>query len=338
MALFNRIREATAQVADRARWVSLKAERIDAFADELVPRSAAESGAGGGSGGGAEQVTEQVTEQADPAHHLRDEEESSLAFVLTMDAVNFGSGWFPHLRKRPGASGYFTIAGGLKDHFDRAGPLAPSQLATIGADECARIFGQAPARAPVTELMELFAQSWRDLGALVNARFGGSFVGLVKAADNKAERLVEILGAMPLYRDVEWYGDLEVPFYKRAQITCADLASTFGESGLGRFDDLDAMTIFADNLVPHVLRKEGVLEYHGDLLERIQAGELIGLGSAEEIEIRALAVHAVERLSAILTARGQPAPPRRLDSILWHRGQSPAIKAEPRHRTRCTYY
>jgi hypothetical protein len=129
-----------------------------------------------------------------------------------------------------------------------------------------------------------------------------------------------------------------VPFYKRAQITCADLASTFGESGLGRFEDLDAMTIFADNLVPHVLRREGVLEYHGDLLARIRAEELIGLGSAEEVEIRGVAVHAVERLSAILTARGKPVPPRRLDSILWHRGQSPAIKAEPRHRTRCTYY
>ena len=216
--------------------------------------------------------------------------------------------------------------------------MAPSQLAEIEADECARIFGQAPGSGPVAELMALFARSWRDLGALVNADFGGSFVGLVKSADNSAERLGEILGAMPLYRDVEWYGDLEVPFYKRAQITCADLASTFRESGLGGFEDLDAMTIFADNLVPHVLRKEGVLEYHGDLLGRIQAEELIGLGSAEEIEIRALAVHAVELLSARLAARGRPVPPRRLDSILWNRGQSPLIKAEPRHRTRCTYY
>ncbi len=330
MGLFDRIREAAAEVADRAQWVTLKTERLDAFANELVPGPAAKTDAGG--------IPEQDADQADPAHHSREDPESSLAFVLTLDAVNFGSGWFPHLRKRPGASGYFTIAGGLKDHFDRLGPLTPSHLAEIEADECARIFDQAPASAPVSELMELFARSWRDLGSLVSAGFGGSFAGLVKAADNRAEGLVKILGAMPLYRDVEWYGDIEVPFYKRAQITCADLASTFGESGLGRFEDLDAMTIFADNLVPHVLRREGVLEYHGDLLARIRAEELIGLGSAEEVEIRGVAVHAVERLSAILTARGKPVPPRRLDSILWHRGQSPAIKAEPRHRTRCTYY
>ena len=30
--------------------------------------------------------------------------------VLQLDAINFGSGWFPTLRKRPGLSGYRTIA------------------------------------------------------------------------------------------------------------------------------------------------------------------------------------------------------------------------------------
>ena len=29
---------------------------------------------------------------------------------------------------------------------------------------------------------------------------------------------------------------------------------------------------------------------------------------------------------------------RRLDYLLWHRGQRPEIKAHPRHRTRCSYY
>ncbi len=38
-------------------------------------------------------------------------------------------------------------------------------------------------------------------------------------------------------------------FYKRAQIVASDLAL----AGVARFADLDRLTIFADNLVPHVL-------------------------------------------------------------------------------------
>ena len=39
--------------------------------------------------------------------------ETRAAYWLTLDAINFGSGWFPTLRKRDGLSGYNTIAAGL---------------------------------------------------------------------------------------------------------------------------------------------------------------------------------------------------------------------------------
>jgi hypothetical protein len=334
--LFEQIRRAAKEVAERAKWVRLNEERLVSLADVLGDVPVDDGGEW--SPGSSEGSPLPGTANPDPVHDGRADADSTLAFILTLDAVNFGSGWFPYLRKRPGQSGYFTIAGGLKDHFDRHGVLAPSALEEIQADECARIFDQPLELAPASELMDLFARSWRDLGALVNARFGGSFAELVKAADHRAESLVRILAEMPLYRDVEHYGDLEVPFYKRAQITCSDLATAFRGSNFGRFDDLDGLTIFADNLVPHVLRREGVLDYDPDLLRRIQAEELIVLGSTEEIEIRALAVYATERLSKLLTSRGRHVLPRHLDTVLWNRGQSGAMKSEPRHRTRCTYY
>ena len=318
MGLFGSIREAAAGVSARANWVRIDASALAGLADVLAQSVEAPA--------------------ADPAHHRREDDASTLAFVLGLDAVNFGSGWFPLLRKRAGGSGYFTIASALEAHFDREGPIDPAILAGIDGDACARIFGQQDAPAPVGDLMDLFAESWRDLGALVMGRFGGSFAHLVECADHRAETLVEILASMPLYRDVERYGSMQVPFYKRAQITCADLALAFGESGLGAFVDLDDLTLFADNLVPHVLRREGVLVYDPDLLRRIRAEELLPAGSDEEIEIRALAVHAVELLSAALAARGRPVPAWRLDGLLWHRGQTAAMKSEPRHRTRCTYY
>jgi hypothetical protein len=71
------------------------------------------------------------------------------------------------------------------------------------------------------------------------------------------------------------YKGRKVPFYKRAQLMAADLWVAFGGRGPGHFDDLERLTIFADNLVPHVLRVDGVLLYEEALASRIEAEELI---------------------------------------------------------------
>jgi hypothetical protein len=117
-------------------------------------------------------------------------------------------------------------------------------------------------------------------------------------------------------------------FYKRAQIAGNDLAL----AGVARFDDLDRLTIFADNLVPHVLRCDGVLVYEPALAARIDDERLLPAGR-EEREIRACALHACELLGARLDV-----PPRVLDMWLWNRGQAPDLKARPRHRCRTVYY
>ncbi len=92
---------------------------------------------------------------------------------------------------------------------------------------------------------------------------------------------------------------------------------------MAEFHDLDRLTIFADNLVPHVLRVDGVLRYDPALAARIDAGELLPPGE-EETEIRACALHACE-----LIARRSGVPPRTLDGWLWNRGQAPRYKARP---------
>jgi hypothetical protein len=117
-------------------------------------------------------------------------------------------------------------------------------------------------------------------------------------------------------------------FWKRAQIAANDLAL----AGVAEFADLDRLTIFADNLVPHVLRVDGVLRYDPSLAARIDAGELLPPGE-EEHEIRACAVHACELIAA-RTAM----PARLLDTALWTKGQAPRYKSVPRHRTRTVFY
>ncbi|MEA2438811.1 MAG: hypothetical protein QOH76_235 [Thermoleophilaceae bacterium] len=235
-------------------------------------------------------------------------------YMLTLDSINFGSGWFPTLRKRPGSSGYYTVAWALADRFRAHGPWTNDELRELDAASVAEVLGQDSSH----ELMELYARALRDLGTFLGDR---SALELVASADSSAERLASMLASgMPLFDDRG--------FYKRAQIVPNDLAL----AGVASFDDLDRLTIFADNLVPHVLRVDGVLRYETSLAAAIDREELLPVGEQEE-EIRACAVHACELIAARLGV-----PPRVLDTWLWNRGQERRYKARPRHRTRTVFY
>jgi hypothetical protein len=259
-------------------------------------------------------------EEADPpaldpeAHYLEGTPGDVATYLLTLDAINFGSGWFPTLRKRPGRSGYFTVAWSLADRFRAHGPWSNAELRRIDADEVAHVLGQ-DARHP---LMALYADALRDLGRFLGER---TALELADEAQGSAERLATLLArGMPFFDDRG--------FYKRAQIVPSDLAL----ASVAEFRDLDRLTIFADNLVPHVLRVDGVLRYDRALAAHIDAERLLPPGR-EEQEIRACALHACEQL-----AERTGIPPRVLDIRFWNRGQAPEYKRVPRHRTRSVYY
>jgi hypothetical protein len=250
----------------------------------------------------------------DPAiHYLEGPREAVARYLLTLDSINFGSGWFPVLRKRPGCSGYTTVATMLSDRFRAEGPWSNAELRSLDTRTIAATLGQSPD----LELMALYAEALRALGRWLGERSTLDVLDENRSAELLATRLAS---AMPLFDDRG--------FYKRAQIVPANLAL----AGVAAFEDLDRLTIFADNLVPHVLRCDGVLVYEPRLAAHIDAGRPLRVGPQER-EIRACAVHACELLSARLGVA-----PRVLDNWLWNRGQSPRYKALPRHRCRCVYY
>jgi hypothetical protein len=278
------------------------------------------------------------TPQLDPQSHYLDHGEDTLAFILTLDSVNFGSGYFPHLHKRPGMSGYFTVASSLNDFFKNHGPVSARHLRELTTANCAEIFDQDLKNLPVKELMQHFAAALNDLGQYLHKNFDDDFGTLVAAANASVDRFVEILIRMPYFNDVELYDTAKVTFYKRAQLAAADLALAFDGAGPGSFKNLDNLTIFADNLVPHVLRLDNVLTYDKNLLDRINAGKLIPPGSKGEVEIRACAVHAVELIKNELHSKDRRITSSSLDYMLWNRGQQSNYKAQPRHRTRTVFY
>ncbi|MDQ2759553.1 MAG: queuosine salvage family protein [Actinomycetota bacterium] len=301
------LRRACARVAQRARSVRIERDAIAEYAAGLPLRT-------------------QSPPPNPEAHLLSGTAEERAAFWLTLDAINFGSGWFPELRKRDGRSGYFTIAMGVRERFSTQGAWSAHELTQLTSAEIATSLRQSPGH----ELMSLFAGSLRDLGCHVAAEHGGRFASVLHAGAGSAPALAQVLGGWACFADTSTYDRFAVPFLKRAQIATADLA----RAGVVDLPDLNRLTIFADNLVPHVLRLDGVLRFDFELVGRIDAGELIEHGSPEEVEIRACALHAAE----LIVAQRPGSCAAEVDSLLWHRGQQPRYKASPRHRSRCTAY
>jgi hypothetical protein len=253
--------------------------------------------------------------------------EQSVAFVVCLNAINFGSGWWPTIRKRPGHSGFFTIAIALGERFRRDGAWAAGELAVLSSEELANVLGQDQAHPLIAD----FARSLRDVGERLEADHGGSFEALVESSGGSAPQLAGVLAGWRSFADVSTYEGKEVPFFKRAQLVPADLS----RSGLARLEGLERLTAFADNLVPHVLRLDGVLRLDDGLIAAIETEDLLVHGSSEEVELRACAVQAVELLAAASERRLSPAE---IDDILWNRGRRPRYKAVPRPRSRNTAY
>ena len=126
---------------------------------------------------------------------------------------------------------------------------------------------------------------------------------------------------MPFYADTG--------FYKRAQITANDLV----HAGVASFSDVDELTAFADNLLPHVLRTDGVLVYRPELAAAVDQGRELPAGGEMEREIRACAVHACELLADRLGVA-----PRTLDNWLWNRGRNAPYTDGRPHLTRTVCY
>src|SRR5688572_25396893 len=99
-------------------------------------------------------------------HYLEGTREDVTAYLLTLDAINFGSGWFPTLRKRPGMSGYYTIASSLADRFRARGPWTGAELRGLQPGELGPTLGQRPDHP----LIALFTDALRSLGSFLGDR------------------------------------------------------------------------------------------------------------------------------------------------------------------------
>ncbi|MEL7209309.1 MAG: queuosine salvage family protein [Actinomycetota bacterium] len=335
------MRQSCAALTDQARLVAIDDERLVALAADLAGELAAQPAARDQPEPGPAPHPEVAASGGGPAGP--DAVEAAVRRVVTLDAINFGSGYHDVIDKEPGRSGARTMAarlGRALDELDRQPPAAALDwMRALTPAGCAAVFGQSLDHPEQAELMGLFTTALGQLGDFVAERHAGSFASLVEAADRSARSLTAALLAMPFYQDrapVPELPSLEVHFYKRAQITAADLARELPGWAPARFTDLSHLTAFADNLVPHVLRIDGVLRVDDAVVDDIDRGVLLPPGGRAELELRAAGVEAVERLTRAI-GRGDVRA-MDIDLALWERGGHPHYKAHRRHRTRGPFY
>src|SRR2546429_1929987 len=158
MGLCEDVRRNCAEIAANARSVQIEVDRVGAI--EPGPPAALHP----------------------QRHYLEGSREDVAAYMLALAAINFGSGWFPALRKRPDCSGYFTIAWALADQWRQHGPWSAAELRALDRATVAEALGQDPAGA----LMALYARALRDLGSYLGDR---SALQAIEADGESAEGL-----------------------------------------------------------------------------------------------------------------------------------------------------
>ena len=252
---------------------------------------------------------------------------------------------------------YEHVAVGLRRALDEdRGCLDPSRLVTLDGPGL-RALLRWPRTLPLENER---ARLLREIGAGLTRHWNGKVANLIHAAAGDAPSLVDLgVQTFPGFRDatVDPRDGRQVFFYKRAQIFVGDVWGRFGGEGLGAFgDSIGELTMFADYRVPVVLRQLGILKYSDAFASVVDEGRtLVPSGSADEIDMRACTVQAVERMKHALEARlakeielrpalgsGEAAAPAvtsvALDWFLWTQGEKRRDDSPPHHRTMTVFY
>lgn len=201
-------------------------------------------------------------------------------------------------------------------------------------------------------------------------KYDGKFENCIKSVGGSAKQLLDlIVREFKCYRDEADYEDKRVSIYKRAQILIGDIWACFHGKGVGQFDDIQEITMFADYRVPQVLIHFGCLEYTAELLEHLKKGIYVTValisendilfyfflekplvnGSPEEVEIRCASIYIVEQVKKIVLQNLEQNHPELpliqvnsilIDHFLWDYRRKYAKELEyiPFHQTVCIYY
>jgi hypothetical protein len=285
-------------------------------------------------------IEEEVT-WAHPCHYF-DGTEESIRWIFVLDVLNHcfwpdpGEPVWTVTLRDTGYSGYWGLAASLKRAVEQGIPITDARYLTgIPRADLQGIFsgeGEIP-------LFEERLANLREAGRAISTSWGGDIMNLLRACGGSGIRLVlEVVNTFPSFRDEAVYDGEKVFFWKRAQIFAANLYAAFAGEGIGKLAGMDGLTAFADYKLPQVLRELGIIAYSADLADKIDTFQAIEPGGEEEVEIRAVTLHAVETLRVGFAEKGRKVSSIAVDEWLWRLGQLDEFRTKPYHRCRTIFY
>ena len=296
----------------------------------------------------------EVVPASSPFELSEEESERSAALLLAWNALNFSYypdpamprwRWLSPDGQEIGADDEANGVVAALTELNKGGDMLlanPTYLQGIDAKTLNEsLFKPAPGAGPLP-LAEERAAALRQVGEGL-ARRGCTPLGLVKAANRSAARLVAmLLEEFPLYADVQEVGSYRLPFNKRAQL-CVSMLHASGVAG--GFTDMECLSVFADYRIPQLFRVKDVqiFELTPRLEAEIDEGKPIARGAEDEVRLRAATVWAAALIGDALRKKEKGAEgvtQAQLDYYLWKLAvkRDAAGELPTFHRTRCTAY
>lgn len=300
----NPVREATAFVVKHAQYVHIQQKRVE----DVVRKSLAHHKAPPIWGA--------------PFHYISEDKERQLAWLFLVDTMNFCFWTDGERRFR-----CRQFAATMKRLFETSITEDPLLFfRNISYENFCNLFDD-------NGVLQCKHERWKyaqTVSSFFLDNYNGSIQQFLEQTDYSASKLVDaIVTRIPVFQDEAIYHKKHVPFHKRAQLLVSDM---WGANV--PIIDMDYLTAFADYRIPQILYSLGILSYVPELEKRIRSHEHIAPGSAEEVEIRAATVQAVDLITHSL---GNTFLPFQTDWLLWNESQTITMSI-PHHRTVTTAY
>lgn len=231
--------------------------------------------------------------------------EFAINWIFLVNSINF-SYWpdpdqeFAVTYKQVEYTGYWAICAIINRALNQGIPMvSPEYYSNLSYDQVQRIF-RAHKKGKPNEPMELpllkeRANIMKDNGKILVKKFSSNFVTVVVKAKKSARSLLQLIYEnFPSFRDECVFNKERVGFYRRAQLLISDIYACHEGKNLGKFDDIDYLTLLVDQRAPQYLHFCNVLSYSLELRKKLKQGEVLKYDDPDVIEMRGVAIHAYE--------------------------------------------
>ncbi|XP_030381742.1 queuosine salvage protein [Scaptodrosophila lebanonensis] len=284
--------------------------------------------------------------------HPKPTDPHAVEWIFVVDTLNFCF-WTPTdytKYKVNGYTGYFALCAAINRAMAEGMDITDAAVySELDSATLKTVFRADEADTNIPLLLER-VKCLHEVGKRLLDKWHGKFENVVKAANNSAVRLLQlIVDEFPCFRDQADYAGLRVNILKRAQILIGDLWACFRGEGLGSFHDIGEITMFADYRVPQVLVHFNCLEYTPDLMEVLSSDTIMQNGDAMEVEIRGASIYITEQVKDAVRKvleKHHPEVSRAnvnsilMDHFLWdyRRAHAKELEYIPFHKVLSIYY